>query len=111
MGKSYQESLLFQLSQLISTRRLIPLGDTGFEPLDLTARGDKELRQSSKSGGTNSGTVNTQFGDFSPNLVTVINAWSTLPETVRQKIVAMVQKTAECKEKITISTENDHRLR
>jgi hypothetical protein len=58
----------------------------------------------SEIGGTKSGTLGAQFGDFPPDLVTVINAWSKLPEEVQQKIVAIVTKhQSESEEKTTPS--------
>jgi hypothetical protein len=68
------------------------VGNTGLEPLVATTCHDKKLRQSELSGGTNSGTLGAQFGELSPDLVTVINAWPKLSEKERQRIVVITER-------------------
>ena len=41
-------------------------------------------------GGTKSGTVQASFNLLDPALALVVNRWSSLPERVRQEVVAKV---------------------
>ena len=74
------------------------MGPAGLEPDGVTGKNSKGLGESSESGGALSGADKPISGDFDlpagrqdPDLQQVIDAWSTLPETVRQDILAMVE--------------------
>jgi hypothetical protein len=44
----------------------------------------------SSSGGAESGAVGADSGPIDPDLAVIIDAWPTLPEAVRRKVVEMV---------------------
>ena len=70
----------------------------GLEQADVKCDISRDLGESSESSGAISGADKPISGDFDlpagrqdPDLQQVIDAWSTLPETVRQDILAMVE--------------------
>jgi len=72
-------------------RKRLSLGDTGLEPNGVSGESDKCLQNQPQRGGAVSGAESGVSGDFDADLRKVIDAWPTLPETVRQNILAMVE--------------------
>ncbi|MDP6544894.1 MAG: hypothetical protein QGH60_12940 [Phycisphaerae bacterium] len=58
---------------------------------DVTSGNSKGLGESTESGGAESGADKLTSGDYGPDLQRVIDVWPTLPETMRQHILAMVE--------------------
>ena len=67
------------------------MGPAGLEPSDITDESNTGLRNEARKGGALSGAKKASFGDFDADLRKVIEAWPTLPEAVRQDILAMVE--------------------
>ena len=67
------------------------MGDTGLGPTGVTKRSGKQLQAEPRRGGAISGADNPTSMDCGPDLQRVVNAWPTLPETVRRNILATVE--------------------
>jgi len=64
------------------------VGGTGLEPPSKSSGFQGILPE----GGAESGAVGARMALSDPNLMAVVAAWPTLPETTRQQIVAMAKR-------------------
>ena len=66
------------------------MDDTGFELVDVTHSGNKQLRNPAKPGGAESGAVEAEIALDDPRLLRIVSAWSRLPEAIRSAMVAVL---------------------
>jgi len=71
------------------------MGAEGLEPDTASAEPADLLRQASPASAANSGALLANFG---PDLARLVEAWPTLPVTVRAGIVAMVKAATSASE-------------
>jgi len=67
------------------------MGPAGLEPANITNRVTGQLEKTQEQSGALSGAESDVSEDFDADLRKVMDAWPTLPETVRRNIVAMVE--------------------
>jgi hypothetical protein len=79
------------VSPALVKRPVFLLGDTGLEPNGVTNESGKQLQNGPHGGGALSGADKLTSGDYGPDLQRVIDAWPTLPKTVRRDILAVVE--------------------
>jgi len=67
----------------------------GFELDSATPCGERELGKSPDPRAAKSGALDARELPIDPDLVTLIDAWSTLPTVVKAKIMVMVREAAQ----------------
>jgi hypothetical protein len=63
----------------------------GLEGIDVTANTGNELGETPESRAADSGAVSSDSGLIAADLAKVVERWPTLPATVRERIMALVQ--------------------
>ena len=72
-------------------QRLAKVAAVGVEPTAATPISYNELGKSTTPCGAESGATEAQTAQLYPDLALIVNRWPTLPEEIRQRLVAMVQ--------------------
>jgi hypothetical protein len=68
----------------------LQLPPRGLEADSITADSSRELRQTPLLGGAADGAFDGKTADFDPELCRVIDAWPSLPESIRRAILELV---------------------
>ena len=78
-------------SHSFSSVNKVPVGVTGLEPVDVNCLHTNDLQTFELSAGAESGALGTRTPTITPELQAIIDAWPTLPKSLRDGIVAMVR--------------------